>query len=301
MVSRLVYFCVVVLVALGGCDRKRRPAVGPTHVVTDAHGRQVTLPSTITRIVSLAPSTTEMVFALGAGPKLVGVDQYSDYPAETATIPKVGSNIEPSTERILGARPDVVLTATSANRQTTTEELGRLGIPVVVTRGHTLEQIFADIAIVGDAIDARPAAAALTTRLRADLAAVQQKSQALQQPTSCAIIVWPEPLMVAGPGSHLDDVLAIAGGTNIAADSTQPFPSYSTERLIQRAPAVLIVGTHKQTKPLDLTSLEKLTTVPAVRDHRIHIVDGDALFRPGPRIGEAAATLFRLLHEPERH
>jgi iron complex transport system substrate-binding protein len=207
----------------------------------------------------------------------------------------VGSNIEPSIERILAMRPDVVLTATSANRQTTTDEIEKLGIPVVVTRGHTLEQIFADIAIVGATLALDNAATALAGKLRGELAALQQKSSTLAK-TSCAIIVWPEPLVVAGPGSHLDALLEIAGGTNIASDATQPFPSYSQERLIARAPQVLVYGTHKTQKPPDITALERLTTIPAVRDHRVHLADGDLLFRPGPRIAEGAATLFALLH-----
>ncbi len=283
------------LLTATACDRATPQIRARPRTIRDAFDRQVALPSPIKRVVSLAPSTTEILFAIGGGDRLVGVDQYSDHPAAALAIAKVGSNIEPSTERILALRPDVVLTATSANRQTTTEELTRLGIPVVVTRGHSLEQIFADLAIVGAAVELDAAAATLAERLRADLAALQQKSAALPK-TACAIVVWPEPLVVAGPGSHLDALLTIAGGTNLAADASQPFPSYSQERLIQRAPAVLIVGTHKTQKPPDLAPLLRLTTIPAVQQQRVHLVDGDVLFRPGPRIGEAAATLFLLLH-----
>ncbi len=299
MVRRAALVGLISLAA--ACSPRPAPsasaAVPGGRTIRDAFDRQVSLPPRITRIVSLAPSTTEMVFALGGGDRLVGVDQYSDYPSEAAKLPRVGSTIEPSIERILGLRPDVVLTATSANRQSTTDELARLGVAVVVTKGSSLEQIFADLAIVGEATAQQAQATALIARLRAELAALQQRASQLPK-TRCAIVVWPEPLVVAGPGSHLDDLLAITGGTNIAADANQAFPTYSQERLIQRAPEVLIVGTHKQQRPPDLEPLRRLASLPAVRNDRVHLVDGDVLFRPGPRIGEAAAHLFRLLHEP---
>jgi iron complex transport system substrate-binding protein len=245
------------------------------------------------RVVSLAPSTTEILFALGAGDLLVGVDQYSDFPPEAKRVPQVGNDLSPSIERILGLRPDVVLMSSSANTRELMDELGRLGVRVVGTRAEMLEEVFGDIATVGRALGRTAAADVLVGRLRARVAAVQARVAALPKPRTL-VVVWPEPLSVAGGHSFVDDAITAAGGVNVAADAPVPYPQYSVERLLARAPEVVIVGAHDGGPTT--TVIDGYRSLPAVKAHRVHRVDGALLFRPGPRLIDGIEALAKLLH-----
>jgi iron complex transport system substrate-binding protein len=262
-------------------------------MVTDAIGRAVPL-GTVTRVVSLAPSSTEIAYAIGAGSLLVGVDRYSDYPAAARALPQLGTDMEPNLERILALRPDLVLVATSANAQRSVELMTQAGLAVYVSRADSLEGVYADIVGLGRALERPQKAAALVASMRASLRALVERARG-EPPIACAVIVWPSPLVVAARGSHVGDLVALAGGNNVVGDARQPFPSYSLERLIELRPRVLIVGTHTAGAP-SLEAIEHFDSIPAVRDRRVHLIDGDLLFRPGPRIVEGAAALFEHLH-----
>ena len=287
---------------LGGC--RRAPAVAPApatavaaapRTLRDTMGRSLTVPATVRRVVSLSPSTTEVLFAIGAGPLIVGVDAYSDFPAAAAAIERVGSDIDPSLERLLALRPDVVFAAKTANPQRTVEAIERLGLPVYVSRTDSIAAILDDVVAMAAAVG-RPAEG---ERLRAELAARIARVQARlagRPAVPALVVVWPEPLIVAGGGSHVDEALRLAGGDNIARESPQPYPAFSLERMVKRAPAVVIVGTHADANRVAPPAFARLTTVPAVRDRRVFSVDGDLLFRPGPRVVDGIERLAALLH-----
>lgn len=247
----------------------------------------------VRRIVSLAPSTTEILYALGVGDRLVGVDQYSDWPPAAKEVPRVGSDLSPSVERILGLRPDVVFIATSANSRELPAELERLGVRVVISHVETLDDLWRDIGVTADAVSRHDAGAALVATLRARVAATHARVAALP-PVKAMVVVWADPLTVAGGHSFVDDAIRAAGGENIAGDSPQPYPQYSVERMVARAPEVIVVGSHKA--GTTLTPLTAHASVPAVKDGRLHTVDGDLLFRPGPRIADGIELLARLFH-----
>jgi iron complex transport system substrate-binding protein len=280
----------IVLIALAACHRA---APVSTRTVTDALGRSVQL-GAVRRVVSLAPSSTEIVAALGAGDRLVGIDRFSDYPVSVHALPQVGTDMEPSLEKILALRPDVVLLATSANAQRSLEPMSRAGLSVYVSRADSLEGIYGDILGIGQVLERDAAAAALVARMKRDIAAMSARV-ADKAPTSCAVIVWPSPLIVAARGSHVGDLVLAAGGKNVVDDSPQPFPNYSTERLVKLAPQVLVIGSHANEAPT-LDALERMDSIPAVRDRRMHLVDGDLLFRPGPRVVDGVAVLLKALH-----
>ena len=265
--------CLAAVVA--GCPTPRPPA---------AH---------VQRVISLAPSSTEILYALGAGPLLVGVDQYSDYPAAARALPRVGNDLAPSVERILGLRPDVVFLATTANSRDLAAELERLGVRVVISRTDSLDDLFADITKIGAAIDRAAGAAALVATLRGRIAAVTAAVAQKPRPRA-AVVVWPEPLTVAGGKSFVDEAIRAAGGDNIAADSDQPYPQYSVERLVARAPEVIVVGSHNN--DVSLAAIEAHRSLPAVKNHRLHRIDGDLVFRPGPRLVDGIEILAKLLH-----
>jgi iron complex transport system substrate-binding protein len=283
------------LLSMAGCASQRSPA--GRRQVTDGTGRTLSL-GAVRRVVSLAPSSTEILFAIGAGALVVGVDRYSDWPPETKKIDRVGADIDPSLERIVALKPDVVFTATSANTESTSAALERLGVPVFVSRVSTLDDVYHDVEQIGRAVNRASDATRVAAEMRARIARVSARVRG-EPPLPAAVIVWTQPLTVAGDHSHVAELLRAAGGINIADDTAQPFPTYSLERLVERAPRVLIIGSHSDVTP-PLAPLETLTSVPAVRDHRIHQVDGDLLFRPGPRLPEGVEALGRALH-PARY
>ncbi|HEX8951247.1 MAG TPA: cobalamin-binding protein [Polyangia bacterium] len=250
-------------------------------------------PAEARRIVSLAPSSTEILYALGVGDRLVGVDQYSDWPPAAAKVPRVGSDLAPSVERIVGLAPDVVFIATSANARELPDELGRLGVRVVISHVETLDDLWRDIVATGDAVGRHDGGVALAERLRARVAATHARVAALP-PTKALVVVWADPLTVVGGHSFVDDAVRAAGGDNIAGDSLQPYPQYSVERMLARAPEVIVVGSHKGGPTV--TPLTAHTSLPAVKNGRVHAVDGDLLFRPGPRIVDGIELLARLFH-----
>jgi iron complex transport system substrate-binding protein len=251
-------------------------------------------PKKITRVVSLAPSSTEILFAVGAGPLVVGVDKYSDFPPEVKSREIVGANIDPSLERIVALKPDLVFVAASANTTATPDSLKRLGLKVFVSEAYSLADVYLDIQKIGEAVDHKKEAAQVVQSMHARISAVSARVK--DRPiTKAMVVVWSEPLVVAGGKSHVAELVRAAGGVNLADDSPQPFPTYSLERLVERAPEAIIVGSHADVTP-PLTALENLKSVPAVRDKRIVLVDGDLLFRPGPRLPDGVEALGKALH-----
>jgi iron complex transport system substrate-binding protein len=261
-------------------------------------GRTVRVPAIVHRVISLAPSTTEVLFALGAGSRVVGVDGYSDFPKAATAIEKVGSDLDPSLERILALRPDIVFTATSANAQKTVEAIERLGIAVYVSSPKHLDQILTDVRRIADALGDAPSGERLAADLTKRVAAVHDRIAAAPKVKALSV-VWPDPLVVAGRDTHVDDLLRAAGAENAASDATG-YPTYSIERVIASAPEVVVFGTHANAEAGTTVppGIARLSTVPAVRDKRVYGVDGDILFRPGPRVVDGIERLAALFHPP---
>ena len=287
----------VALVALASCRGSRRVV----HVERDELGRDVALTTfPARRVVSLATSNTEILFAIGAGATVVGADDYANWPEAVAKVPRVGTQLEPSVEAIVGLRPDVVVSAVSANRQTTVEALEGLGLPVFVTRTDDLAGLNRTIADLGTLVGKRGEADALVHTIQSGLSQVRAQANATPR-VSTLVIVWSDPLWVVGPKTYTADLLALAGGDNIAADSDPGYPRYSLERVLRQAPEVLVMGTHTDEREGDRwRDWRRFPTLPAVRDGRLVTVDGDLVFRPGPRAVEAAQTLARALHPEAR-
>lgn len=290
--------------SLVGCRRSapaaRLAADAATRTVHDDFQRAVTLPAHVARVVSLAPSSTEIVFALGAGDLLVGTDRYSDYPPAARRLDKVGGNLDPSLERLVALRPDVVLTAASANGQHLVDTLTRLGLSVYVSQATRLDGVLDDVRRLGEVLGRPEDGAALVSALRRRLDKVAERASKRPK-VRVLVVVQSDPLIVAGPGSYLDDMLRIAGGVNVAADSKLPFPNYSVERVLAEAPEVVVVGSQPDhdaaQTAISLERLEaRLSALPAVRARRVHPVDGDLLFRPGPRVVDGTERLAALLH-----
>jgi iron complex transport system substrate-binding protein len=246
------------------------------------------------RVVSLAPSLTEILWALGAGERVVGVCAQCDYPPAVAALPRVGSYLAPSVEAVIAARPDLVVVVPSPGNREAVRALERVGVRVLVVHDRTLADLRASVRTIAGALGLAAAGERLVTEIDRGLAAVHARVAGLP-PRRVLLVVGHSPLVVAGAGTLQDELVTIAGGTNVAADVGQAWPQISPEVVVARAPEVIVdaaMGTEAGGREL----FAALTTVPAVRQGRVVRIAGDALFRAGPRVVEAARALARAIH-----
>jgi iron complex transport system substrate-binding protein len=246
------------------------------------------------RIVSLAPSTTEIVFGLGGGDRVVGVCAQCDYPDAATRLPRVGGYLAPSVEAVLGQRPDLVMVVPSPGNREAVRTIERAGVPVLVTADRTLDDLWGAIHSVAGALGVPERGVEMEQKVRGDLDNVRERVAGL--PTRrVLVVVGHRPLIVAGGGTLQDELVRTAGGVNVAADVGAAFPQVPLELVAARAPDVIVdaaMGTEAGGRSLFVD----LSSVPAVRDGRIVALSPDALFRAGPRVGEAAAALGAVIH-----
>ena len=266
-------------------------------VVTDDLGREVRIERPPARIVSIAPSNTEVLYALGLVDRVVGVDSYSNYPPEATEKPQVGDYIAPDLERIVAAEPDLIL-ATAAHRETVLPELERLGLPAVVIEPLNLDEVFASIELVGDITGesdrAQDVVCSLQTRVDAVAAAV-----AGAPPTRIFFELSPD-LFTAGPGSFVDDLITRAGGTNIAADAGEMWPQLSAEAVVSADPEVILLADHEAgITPEQVAARPGWQGISAVEQDRIVSIVSDLVARPGPRVVDGLEAIAAALH-PDR-
>ncbi len=237
------------------------------------------------RIVSLAPNLTEIIFGLGLGERLVGVTTYCDFPQEALKKPKIGGFSNPSLEAIIALRPDAVLLTEDGNPPEIAARLKRLKISIYVFRARKIEELPAAIREIGlflgvEAV-ARRQAADMQRRLDGFRAAAQQRRRAGKP--RALFIIQPEPLIVAGPGTPMDDAMAVMGLTNIAGSVTGRYPKYSLEETLRRQPRILFIGQGSGMEEDVRRLYSRLRTLDAVREGRIYTIR-ETLFRLGPRI-----------------
>ncbi len=265
--------------------------------VEDMQGRSVAVPDGPIRLVSLAPSLTEIVFALGRGEWLVGVSDYCDYPPPARSLPRMGGILTPNLERIVQARPGLVLVTAEGNSLDGIAPLSRLGLPVFMVKPEGIAGVLASIAALGRALHAEAAATALSDQIQGKLAHVRELVRGRGRPR-VLFLLWSSPLMAAAPGTYIDDLIETAGGVNVVRDRAAPYPRIGWEQVIAWAPDVIVLPEHRQGEPQALPEqmLRAWRTVPAVRTGRVVSVPSDPLYRPGPRIVEGVARLARVIH-----
>lgn len=266
------------LVVLAGCEASepRRPAGTPA------------------RVVSLAPSVTEIVYALGAGDRLVGVCGQCDFPPDVQRVTRVGGYVVPSVEAVLAVRPDLVVVVPSPGNRESVRAIERAGVPVLVTQDRTLADLWQAMQAIAAALGLPAEGEKLVADVRRRLDEVHARVQALPQ-RRVLIVVGHDPLVAVGGGTMQDELLTLAGGTNVAADAGTVWPTITLELVVARAPEV-IVDSAMGTEQAGRTLFSGLTTVPAVRADRVVALRGDTLLRAGPRVPEAAAALAAVIH-----
>jgi len=255
------------------------------------------------RIVSLVPALTEMLFAIGAGPQVVGVGSFDAFPPEVKNLPRVGALLDPDTERILSLRPSlVVIYGSQTDLQS---QLTRAGITTFLYRHGGIQTIFQTMRELGDATGHRAQADRLVSDLERRTAAVRVRVKGRPKPR-VLLVIDRQPrtlreIYVSGGVGFLQEMLEIAGGTNVFADVAKESAQPSHETLITRAPDVIIeVQAEGMIAPSDVAADKAvwsgLSSLPAVRSGRVHILTGQYLVVPGPRFAQATETLARILH-----
>jgi len=252
------------------------------------------------RIVSLAPSITETLFAIGAGDRVVGVTLYCDWPVEVKNLPKVGQFTRFDIEKMLALRPDMVIATCDAPSETINHELTQYGIPALVVKAWTVEESIKTVREIGRAVGAERKAQAIAGDMERRLRKLRERLK--DSPKVKTVLAYDrEPLILAGPGTFADDIIRLAGGVNAAADARLKYPRYSIERLVLRGPEVIIEAAHgggygDVARKRAVAFWNGWPSIPAVKSGRIAVVDADIVSRPGPRIIEGLEAVARALH-----
>jgi iron complex transport system substrate-binding protein len=253
----------------------------------------------ITRVISTAPNLTEIVFELGAGERLVGVTRYCNHPEAAKAIVRIGGYLDPSVEKMVALKPQLVLSTARGGASTLTTALARYNIPVLQLPLDTLDDVKKSFITIGKALALEPQAQSLTERFNAEIRRQQARIPQNASKARALIIIGHKPLIVAGRGAFIGDLILLAGGENVAADSTQPYPQWSAETLLRRKPEVIIDAWMGGPKAKESPSRDRWRTmqdIPAVKNGRVHQWTDDRLLRPGPRLTDALERLVSLLH-----
>ena len=287
MTRRLSTAAAVVLVLLVSCAAW----AGYPMTVKDARGKNVTIKSKPVRIVSLAPSNTEILFAIGLKDRIVGVTSYCDYPAEAKKKPKIG-DVTASSEAVVALKPDLVVAHAFLN-DSAIPRLEKLGLTVFAVDPKTIAEVARDIRTIGK-ITARPKTAESVAEEMERVMAAVRKSCAARAVHSVLVVIQANPLWAAGPKTFVDEMIHAANAKNTAYDARPGFVTFSKELAVSRNPDVIIVGVESEKDFFLKNPIWKNTK--AVKNGRVYVVDPDTLVRPGPRLASGMRSLAAKLN-----
>jgi iron complex transport system substrate-binding protein len=262
----------------------------------DDLNRNIYLAQAPARIVSLAPSITEILFALGLNDQIVGVTDFCDFPPEAKQKPKVAYS-HPNVEAIVQLQPELVLTPRAFLRNDVLAKLEQLKIPVFVVDPESFEEIPSRIQLLGRMLNRSATADALAMEMRKRTAEIQRKMQA-QPRLRVLYVLNSQPLITVGPGSYIHQAIGLAGGLNIAAEAKAPYPHLNMEAVLKEDPQVIVfpIGAAEGIPPGEQQLWRQWTSLSAVKRGRLHQIPADVLNRPGPRIVEGLEQLARIIH-----
>jgi len=247
------------------------------------------------KVVSLAPSVTETLFALGFGDRLVGVTTYCDYPVEAQRLPKIGGFMNPSLEVIVAKKPDVVIGVNTATDPAKAKEMERLGLRVTLISVASLNDILTGIKSIARLMGSPQTGEKLVVKIDANIQAIKKRVAAAPR-RRVLLAVGIRPLVVVGGRNFIDELITLAGGENIAGNATQPWLNLPEEYVVAKAPQVIIeagMGSEQQQSGKRWADLK---SVPAVTNGRVYSYPSDKILRPGPRVGDALTELAGLIH-----
>ncbi len=278
------------------------PTAKPAGItITDSAGRQITLAAAPARIVSLTPSTTEIVCAVDACDKLVGVDQFSDYPEQVKTLPKLSDGFNPNYEQIVAANPDLVLAAgiTSPDVIKKLEEL-KLPLLVVGAEKTTFDSIKSEIKMVGAAVGNADQAEKVVDAMDRKIKSIEAK---IATTSTKPRVFWeldatdPAKPFTPGPGSFIDEIITRAGGVNVAASASSPYPQLNAEEIIKTNPQTIILSDAAYgVAPASVGQRPGWDTIEAVKKKQVFPINDNLVSRPGPRVADGLEAAAKLIH-----
>ncbi len=268
----------------------------------DMLGRPVAIPDRPLRVVSLAPSITETIYALGRGDWVVGVTDVCDYPPPARELPKVGGIAAPNLEQIVRLRPDLVFATAEGNARDLLNRLERLGLATFALLPDSYHGVVGSILAMGRALTAEPPARGIVDDILRQASHVEGLVAGRPRP-GVLYLIWTDPLIAAGGGTYLDDLLGMAGGRNIMSERTGSYPRLNWEQVIARAPDVILLADHREDSQRPATGSGGVPAewhawraVPAIRTGRVLAVPSNTILRPGPRLGDGLMRLARAIH-----
>lgn len=300
--AALAVIAALVAMTAAGCSPQAAPpeqapepqraSVAYPVTVTDDASRSVTVAAEPQRIVSLAPANTEILFAIGAGDRVVGVTTYDDYPAQVADIAKMGDFAGPNIEAIAAANPDVIFVTTGVQGDMIVK-LEELGATVIAIDPLTLDGVYEDIAEVAQVVNRVEQGEEVVEAMKADVEEVRTRIGDAE-PVTAFVEIAQNPLFTAGKGTLLDELIALAGGSNVVTEDG--WVPYSSEQVIEADPMVYLATLGSMSDPAELEKRAGFKDLSAVKAGRVVVLDDNLVSRPGPRIVEGLKLIAAALH-----
>ncbi len=292
--SRIIFIISFLFFPRSSYQHQQTPQL---QIVIDDLGRTVTIVQPLKRVVSLAPNITEILYAVGADSILAGVTDYCDYPPQAKQKPHMGGMINPNIETIVGASPDLVLMSVEGNSRLDYEKLEKLSIPVFAINPRTIEGVLKSILDIGKLTGTSPAAEHLVAELRSQRDSISKIYKQCQHPR-ILVIFSITPLMVAGNGSFVNELITDAGGMNLGAVGKGSYPLFSREEILRLQPDEIILTSDIAFSPDQLIQqFPEWHTLHAIQRNTVSIIDASLISRPGPRVIKALAQLSQIIHK----
>ena len=265
--------------------------------VIDQVGRTLVVPENPTRVIALAPSITEIIYDLGQERKLIGVTQYSTYPSEAESLPRVGSYVRLDIEKIVSLKPDLCIAIKDGNPKHIVDKIVSLGIPVYVIDPRNLLQIMDTITRLGSLLDAVNAAAVLIADMKKRIGQVQTLAKRARYKPRVFFQIDAEPLFSAGDNTFIHELIELSGGINTAAGE-DPYPRYSWEDILVLQPEIVLISS--MAGGLDpenlIRSWKKWKQLSAVNNDQVFVVEADLFDRPTPRLVDGLEAIAAIIH-----
>lgn len=265
--------------------------------VKDEIGRQLTIKDIPQRIVSLAPGITETLYALNLGDKIAGVTNFCNWPAQARQKPRVGGFVNPSIEKIVSLQPDLIIATADGNRKDTVQQLERIGLIVYVTNPADTKGILTSILHIGEITSMEKNARALVGRLQKRLNNVTAQTRGKIKPR-IFFQIGLDPVITAGRGTLINEVITLSGGINIAGSDTARYPRYSAEGIMAGVPDIILFAPMANDKEFAAvkTFWQKFKEIPAVKNNKIYPIKTDLISRASPRIIDAIEKMALIFH-----
>jgi iron complex transport system substrate-binding protein len=302
--TRLICISIILIIIMGGCISESPDLTQSDDneifpiTIENNMGANVTIKTPPQRIISLAPSNTEILFAIGLGEKVVGATEYANYPEEALEIERIGGFNTVNIEKVVSLEPDLIL-ATGGVQAETVNSLRNLGLAVLVIDAQNIGGVLDNILLVGRITENEEKAAKVVGNLSERIEAVKNVGQERAIKPRVTYIVWGDPLIVAGSDNFIDDLINLSGGVNVFSKSSIQYPQISVEGMINVDPQVIITGEHTAQDIRENKEKSEWRGISAVKNGRLYTIDADIITRQGPRIVDALELFSKWIGEVE--